>query len=117
MQELTRVRCFELTKSSRDEFPVSVDFSDVLSAYSVGASITAVSAVVDPASCPVTHVSLVKGFMVDPANKQRVRVGLGGGASGYLYKITLTVTTDIEMPGSVDFAKFSAVLLVSVKDL
>lgn len=117
MQELTRVRCFELTKSSRDEFPVSVDFSDVLVSYSAVAAITAVTAVVEPATCPVTHVSLVKGLLVDPTNKQRVRVGLGGGASGYMYKITLTVTTDIEMPGSADFAKFSAVLLVSVKDL
>lgn len=118
MNELTRLRVFELTKSALDAYPVSVDFSDVISAYDKAGSITAVEVQVDPAVCPSSNKSLIEGSIVDPGNAQKVILGIGCGDPGYTYHVSVQVTTSIPMPdSSTVFAKFGAMLLITVRSV
>ena len=114
MGELTRLRVFELTKTKDEQYPVTVDFSDVISAYDKDASITAVTVNAVPAAVPGIGSPLILGYQI-PAGSQKVILGLGKGLPGIRYEVNILVTTTIQIPGSTEFSSFSAVVYVTVK--
>lgn len=114
MGELTRLRVFELIKDSQEQYPVTVDFSDVISAYDKDACITDASITVIRDDKNTSVNPLVLGYQI-PAGSQKLILGLGKGDSGFKYEIHILVTTTIQLPGSLECATFSATVYVIVK--
>lgn len=114
MGELTRLRVFELTKDAQEQYPVTIDFSDVISAYDKDAAITAAEVTVLRDDKKNSTLPVVLGYQI-PAGSQRLLLGLGKGDAGFRYEIRVLVTTTIQLPGSLEFATFAAVVYVTVK--